>query len=107
MYCTGMFGTDIINVIQNPIMEKLGCSATSAVMGWSIAGYTGACGNLFFSTIVMKWGPRKFATLCLMIMVAGAACVGVGYNLNSVLLLQLGEFCFVTLQSHYRLVHFR
>ena len=23
MYCTGMFGTDIINVIQNPIMENL------------------------------------------------------------------------------------
>lgn len=90
MYCTGMFGTDIINVIQNPIMEKLGCSATSAVMGWSIAGYTVLVATYFFSTIVMKWGPRKFATLCLMIMVAGAACVGVGYNLNSVFVIAIG-----------------
>lgn len=28
MYFSGCFGTDIINVIQSPIMEKLGCTAT-------------------------------------------------------------------------------
>ena len=33
MYFSGCFGTDIINVIQNPIMEKLGCTATQAVLG--------------------------------------------------------------------------
>ncbi len=90
MYCTGMFGTDIINVIQNPIMEHLGCSATSAVLGWSIAGYTLLVATYFFSTIIMKWGPHKFATLCLAIMAAGAALVGVGYSTKSVDIIAVG-----------------
>lgn len=90
MYCTGMFGTDIINVIQNPIMEHLGCSATSAVLGWSIAGYTLLVATYFFSTIIMKWGPHKFATLCLAIMAAGAALVGVGYSMKSVVIIAVG-----------------
>lgn len=90
MYCTGMFGSDIINVIQNPIMEHLGCSATSAVLGWSIAGYTLLVATYFFSTIIMKWGPHKFATLCLVIMAAGAALVGVGYSMKSVIIIAIG-----------------
>lgn len=90
MYCSGMFGSDIINVIQTPIMERLGCSATSAVLGWSIAGYALLVATYFFSTIIMKWGAQKFATLCLALMVIGAVLVGVGYSASSVFIVAVG-----------------
>lgn len=90
MYCSGMFGTDIINVIQNPIMEQLGCSATAAVMGWSIAGYTLLIATFFFSTFIMKWGPHKFATISFAIMAIGAVCVGLGFAGKSVVIIAIG-----------------
>ena len=42
MYVSACFGTDIINVVQKPVMEKLGCSASEAVIGWcSVIALTG------------------------------------------------------------------
>lgn len=82
MYFSGCFGTDIINVIQNPIMEKLGCTATQAVLGWTIGGYSVILLSFFFSTIIMKKGVREFATACFVIMAAGAVLVGIGYNVG-------------------------
>ncbi|MCD8085222.1 MAG: hypothetical protein LUF28_02645, partial [Clostridiales bacterium] len=82
MYFSGCFGTDIINVIQNPIMEKLGCTATQAVLGWTIGGYSVILLSFFFSTIIMKKGIREFATACFIIMAVGAVLVGVGYNIG-------------------------
>ena len=90
MYCSGMFGTDIINVIQNPIMEELGCSATAAVMGWSIAGYTLLFATFFFSSFIMKWGAHKFATISFAIMAIGAILVGVGFGSKSVVIISIG-----------------
>lgn len=90
MYCTGMFGSDIINVIQNPIMEELGCSATAAVMGWSIAGYTLLFATFFFSTFIMKWGPHKFATFSFAVMIVGSILVGVGFGSKSIIIISLG-----------------
>ena len=55
MYCSGMFGTDIINVIQNPIMEKLGISATQSVLGWTVGGSSGICGRQASYQIVPIW----------------------------------------------------
>ena len=92
MYCTGMFGTDIINVIQNPIMEKLGCSATQATLGWSIGGYTVIALAFVFSTVIMKKGVRGFSTFCFAVMAVGAALVAVGYNSNSVPVIAVGGF---------------
>lgn len=92
MYCSGMFGTDIINVIQNPITEKLGCSATQAVMGWTIGGYTVIFIAFIFSTIIMKKGVRGFATISFFIMGFGALLVGIGYNMNSVAVISVGGF---------------
>ncbi|MCD8341752.1 MAG: MFS transporter [Clostridiales bacterium] len=82
MYFSGCFGTDIINVVQNPIMEKLGCTATQAVLGWTIGGYSVILLSFFFSTIIMKKGVREFATACFVIMAVGALLVGVGYNIG-------------------------
>lgn len=92
MYCSGMFGTDIINVIQNPITEKIGCSATQAVLGWTIGGYTVIFIAFIFSTIIMKKGVREFATVSFFIMACGAILVGVGYNMNSVVMITVGGF---------------
>lgn len=92
MYCSGMFGTDIINVIQNPIMEKLGISATQAVLGWTIGGYTVIFIAFLFSTIIMKRGVRGFATVSFFIMAAGALLVGVGYSIGSVVVITIGGF---------------
>lgn len=90
MYCSGMFGTDIINVIQNPVMEELGCTATAAVMGWSIAGYTLLFATFFFSSFIMKWGAHKFATISFAIMAIGAILVGVGFSSKSVTVIAIG-----------------
>lgn len=92
MYCSGMFGTDIINVIQNPITEKLGCSATQAVMGWTIGGYTVIFIAFIFSTIIMKKGVRGFAAISFFIMGCGALLVGAGYNMDSVAAISAGGF---------------
>lgn len=92
MYCSGMFGTDIINVIQNPITEKLGCSATQAVIGWTLGGYTVIFIAFIFSTIIMKKGVRGFATVSFLIMGCGALLVGAGYNMGSVAVISVGGF---------------
>ncbi len=92
MYCSGVFGTDIINVIQNPITEKLGCSATQAVMGWTVGGYTVIFIAFVFSTIIMKKGVRGFAAVSFLIMACGALLVGIGYNIGSVAVISIGGF---------------
>ena len=92
MYCSSMFGTDIINVIQNPITEKLGCSATQAVLGWTIGGYTVIFIAFIFSTIIMKKGVRQLVTASFVIMAAGALLVGVGYNMDSIVVISIGGF---------------
>lgn len=92
MYFSGCFGTDIINVIQNPIMEKLGCSATQAVMGWTIGGYSVIALAVVFSTFIMKLGVRGFTTISFFIMAVGAILVGVGYSMNSVVIITIGGF---------------
>ena len=92
MYCTGMFGTDIINVIQTPIVEKLGISATSAVIGWSIGGYTVIFIAFLFSTIIMKKGVRGFAAVCFAIMALGAVLVSIGYSSSSLAPIAVGGF---------------
>lgn len=92
MYCSGMFGTDIINVIQNPIMEKLGISATQSVLGWTVGGYTVIFIAFLFSTIIMKRGVRGFATISFIIMAGGALLVGLGYSIGSSLVITIGGF---------------
>jgi predicted MFS family arabinose efflux permease len=92
MYFSACFGTDILNVVQKPIMEKLGCSATQASLGWSIGGYSVIIFSFISSTIVMKKGVRGFSTLSFMIMAVGALLVGVGYNMNSVAVIAIGGF---------------
>ncbi len=82
MYVSGCFGTDIINVAQDPIMEALGCTATQATLGWTIGGYSVIALSFIFSTIIMKQGVRGFATVCFAIMAVGAVLVGVGYNVG-------------------------
>lgn len=82
MYFSGCFGTDIINVAQDPIMEKLGISATQAVLGWTIGGYTVIFLAFLFSTIIMKRGTRGFATITFFIMAIGAVLVGIGYSIG-------------------------
>lgn len=92
MYCSGMFGTDIINVVQNPITEKLGCSTTSAVLGWTVGGYTVIFVAFIFSTIIMKRGVHGFASLAFIVMGIGAILVSVGYSMNSLALITIGGF---------------
>lgn len=92
MYFSGMFGTDIINVIQTPITEKLGCSATQAVLGWTIGGYSVIVLALLFSTIIMKSGVRGFTTVSFFVMAVGAVLVGLGYNIGSVAVIAIGGF---------------
>lgn len=92
MYFSGCFGTDIINVIQTPITEKLGCTATQAVLGWTIGGYSVIAIAFVFSTIIMKSGVRGFTTISFFIMAVGALLVGVGYNMNSVAVITIGGF---------------
>jgi hypothetical protein len=82
MYFSGCFGTDIINVIQSPIMEKLGCTATQASLVLAF----------IFSTIIMQKGVRGFSTLSFFIMAVGAVLVGVGYTMNSVAVITIGGF---------------
>jgi predicted MFS family arabinose efflux permease len=92
MYFSGCFGTDIINVIQSPIMEKLGCTATQASLGWSIGGYSVIVLAFIFSTIIIQKGVRGFSTLSFFIMAVGAVLVGVGYTMNSVAVITIGGF---------------
>ena len=92
MYLSGMFGTDIINVIQNPITEKLGCSDTAAVLGWTIGGYSVIFIAFIFSTIIMKKGVRGFATISFGIMAVGALLVGLGYSMGSIAVIAIGGF---------------
>lgn len=92
MYFSGCFGTDIINVIQNPIMEGLGVSATTAVLGWTIGGYSVIAISFVFSTIIMKKGVRGFTTVSFFIMAVGALLVGFGYNMNSIAIIIVGGF---------------
>lgn len=92
MYCSSMFGTDIINVIQNPIMEMLGCSATEAVIGWTVGGYTVIFIAFIFSTIIMKKGVRQLSAVSFGIMAIGALLVGIGYNIKSIVIIAVGGF---------------
>lgn len=92
MYFSGMFGTDIINVIQTPISEKLGITATQAVMGWSVGGYTVIFIAFVFSTIIMKKGVRGFAAASFGIMALGALLVSIGYSSNSLAMIVVGGF---------------
>lgn len=82
MYCSGCFDADIINVVQTPITEQLNCTATQAVLGWTIGGYSVIALSFIFSTVIMKKGVRGFATFCFIIMAIGALLVGVGYNIG-------------------------
>lgn len=92
MYFSSMLGTDIINVIQNPIMEMLGCSATQAVLGWTVGGYTVIFIAFIFSTVIMKKGVRQLAAVSFGIMAVGALFVGIGYNMKSVAVISIGGF---------------
>lgn len=92
MYASAMMGSDIINVVQNPIMKELGCSATQAVFGWTIGGYTIIFIAFLFSTIIMKKGVRGFAGLSFFILALGAFLVGLGYSMKSVAIISLGGF---------------
>nr|WP_314931398.1 MFS transporter [Shuttleworthia satelles] len=92
MYVSAMMGADIINVVQNPIMKELGCSATQAVFGWTIGGYTIIFIAFLFSTIIMKKGVRGFAGLSFLILALGAFLVGLGYSMKSVAIISLGGF---------------
>ena len=92
MYASAMMGSDIINVVQNPIMKELGCSATQAVFGWTIGGYTIIFIAFLFSTIIMKKGVRGFAGLSFLILALGAFLVGLGYSMKSVAIISLGGF---------------
>lgn len=92
MYASAMMGSDIINVVQNPIMKELGCSATQAVFGWTIGGYTIIFIAFLFSTIIMKKGVRGFTGLSFLILALGAFLVGLGYSMKSVAIISLGGF---------------
>ncbi len=92
MYCTGCFGSDIINVIQEPLAERLGISATQAVLGWTIGGYSVIAIAFIWSTIIMKKGVRQFGTICFFVMAVGAILVSFGYTAKNSALIIVGGF---------------
>jgi predicted MFS family arabinose efflux permease len=73
-------------------MEQLGCSATEALIGWSIGGYSVIVLAFIFSTIILKKGVRLVATISLIISAAAIIMVGVGYNMKSLAVLTIGGF---------------